>query len=171
MTAAPVRSGIEQPRPGPWEAVGLVASAALLASLLFLPWYSLADTPTRMAGDAFVCGAGRLSCTGFQTFPLMRWVLVAVALASPILLFLLIRGGGVGWPLGELTMMAGSLGAVLIGYNGIIDRPGVGVEEAGISLAYGYVIALVAAIAIALSGMMRAAEMSGPRSRRPPGVL
>jgi hypothetical protein len=68
-------------------------------------------------------------------------------------------------------MMAGALGVVLIAYNGIIDRPGIGVEEAGISLAYGYVIALVASMAIALSGMLRAAELGGQRARRPPGVL
>jgi hypothetical protein len=171
MTTAAARSGIAPPRPGPWEVAGIVASVALVVSLLFLPWYSLADTPTRMAGDGFVCGAGRLSCTGFQTFPLMRWAIIGVALASPVLLLVLVSGRAVGWPLGELTMMAGALGAVLIGYNGILDRPGIGVEEAGISLAYGYAIALAACIVIAVSGMMRAAEMGGQKARRPPGVL
>jgi hypothetical protein len=33
------------------------------------------------------------------------------------------------------------------------------------------VIALVASMAIALSGMLRAAELGGQRARRPPGVL
>jgi hypothetical protein len=159
------------PGPGRWEVLGLAGSAVLLVSLLFLPWYSLAETPTRVAGDGFICGPGNLDCTGFQTFPLMRWAIVAVALAPPVLLYLLVRGHAVGWPLGELTMIAGSLGFVLIAYNGIIDRPGVGVEEAGISLTFGYVLALCACIAIALSGVARATEMGGQRARRPPGVM
>ena len=171
MSPGPAPSGIESSRPGPWELVGVVASVALVVSLVFLPWYSLADTPTRMAGDGFICGSSHLSCTGFATFPLMRSAIVGVAVASPALAYIMLRGHSVGWPLGEVTMMAGALGVVLIAYNGIIDRPGIGVEEAGISLAYGYVIALVASMAIALSGMMRAAEMGGQRARRPPGVL
>jgi hypothetical protein len=171
VSPPPVRSGIEPPRPGPWELVGVVGSVALVVSLVFLPWYSLADTPTRLAGDGFICGSPHLSCTGFATFPLMRWAIVAVAVASPALVYVMARGHAVGWPLGEVAMMAGTLGVVLIAYNGIIDRPGIGVEEAGISLAYGYVIALVASIAIALSGVVRAAEMGGQRARRPPGVL
>lgn len=169
MTAAGHR--IEAPRPGPWEVVGVVASIALVVSLLFLPWYSLAETPTRVAGDGFICGGTRLHCTGFDTFPLMRWAILGIALAAPALLYVLARRHVVGWPLGEITMMAGSLGVVLIAYNGIIDKPGVGVEEAGISLAYGYLIALVACLAIALSGMMRASEMGAQKTRRPPGVL
>ena len=171
VTAASQPRPLETPKPGVWEAVGIAASIALAASVLFLPWFSLADTPTRMAGDGFVCGDGNLSCTAFATFPLMRWALLAIAAASPALLYVLLRGHAVGWPLGDITMMAGALGFVLVAYNGIVDRPGVGVEEAGISLAYGYVIALTATIAIALSGMMRAAEMGGQRARKPPGVL
>jgi hypothetical protein len=171
VSAADVRGSLARPRPGRWEVVGLVASAVLLVSLLFLPWYSLADTPTRMAGDGYICGTGHLSCTGFATFPLMRWAIVGVALASPMLLYVLLRGHAVGWPLGEVTMIAGSLGFVLIAYNGIVDRPGIGVEEAGISLTFGYVIALLSCLAIALSGMMRATEMGAQRARRPPGIL
>jgi hypothetical protein len=68
-------------------------------------------------------------------------------------------------------MMAGALGTVLIAYNGIIDKPGVGVEEAGIGLTLGYVFALAACVTIALAGMMRASEMGAKKARRPPGVL
>ena len=169
MSQSPLR--VDAPRPGRWEALGVGASVALALSVVLLPWFSLTHTPSRIVGDGFVCGAGRFSCTAFETFPLMRWVLLAIALTPLLALYFLASGRTVGWPLGEMTAMAGSLGAVLILYNGLIDRPGVGVEEAGIGIAYGYVIALAATIAIAVSGMVRASEAGGQRARRPPGVL
>ena len=162
---------IEAPRPGRWETLGAVGSIALVVSVLFLPWFSLAQTPTRMAGDGFVCGAGRFSCTAFETFPLMRWLLLAIALAPLVSAYVLARGSSGGWPLGEMTAVAGSLGAVLILYNGVIDHPGVGVEEAGIAIGYGYWIALAGTIAIAVAGMMRVSDTDAKRARRPPGVL
>ena len=66
--------------------VGGVASILLIISLLFLPWYSL-STPSRAPGNpsydpnAFICGTGDFSCTGFETFPIMRWLLIAGALS------------------------------------------------------------------------------------------
>lgn len=163
-------SRVDAPRPGRWEAVGAAGSIALAVSVVFLPWFSLAHTPTRMTGDGFVCGAERFSCTAFETFPRMRWLLLAIALVPLVSAYVLARGPR-GWPLGEITAMAGSLGAVLILYNGLIDRPGVGVEEAGIAIGYGYAIALAGTIAIAVAGMMRVSDTGAQRTRRPPGVL
>jgi hypothetical protein len=159
------------PRPGRWEALAVAAGIVLGLSVVVLPWFSLGHTPTRAIGDGFVCGGGRFSCTGFETFRLMRWLLLAIALVPLLATYLLARGQTGGWPLGEMTAIAGSLGAVLILYNGIIDRPGIGVQEAGIGIAYGYVLALAAALTIAVAGMMRASEGAGQRVRRPPGVL
>ena len=47
-------------------------------------------------------------------------------------------------------MIAGFTATVLIAYNGIIDKPGSGPAEIGVGLDYGYWIALVCAIAIAV---------------------
>jgi hypothetical protein len=155
--------------------VGALASALLIISLLFLPWYSLEDNPQRLAEDtteeAWVCGVGDYECTGFETFPIMRWMLLAAALAPAILAWILVRGHKLSWAPGEMTMVAGFIATVLIAYNGIIDRPGTGPGEIGVSLDYGYWIALLAAIVISGTGFTRSLE-SGPRkTRKAPGTV
>lgn len=154
-----------------WEIAGVAASIVLVASLVALPWFSLAHTATRRAGDGFLCGAGHYRCTGFQAFPLLRWVLIVAPCSSPILAYILARGHTIRWPPGEMTMIIGTLSAMLIAYNGIVDKPGSGIAEAGIGLDYGYVIGLACAVVIAFAGTMRAAETELRRPRRPPGVL
>jgi hypothetical protein len=163
--------GFDLRRLSGWEIAGVTASLVLVASLALLPWFSLADTPTRRAGDGFMCGAGHFRCTGYQAFPLIRWVLIVAACASPILAYILARGHTVRWPPGEMTMIIGSLAAILIAYNGIVDKPGAGIAEAGVSLDYGYAVGLAAAVVIATCGTMRAAEADLGRPRQPPGVL
>ncbi len=153
------------------------ASGLLILSLLFLPWYSVASNPQRAEGspdfnaDAFICGVGELSCTGFETFPILRWLLILAALAPAILAYILIRGHKTSYPPGEMTMLAGFTATVLITYNGIIDKPGKTVAETGISLDYGYWIALVAAITIGMVGFQRSLESGGRQQRKAPGTV
>jgi hypothetical protein len=154
-----------------WEVVGVAASAGLIVSLLALPWFSLAHTATRRGGDGFICGIGNYHCTGFEAFPLLRWVLIVAACASPALAFILVRGRTLRWPAGELTMIVGTVSAMLVAYNGVVDKPGGGIAEAGVSLDYGYFIGLACAIAIALAGTMRAAEATMRETRQPPGMV
>jgi len=59
---------------------------------------------------------------------------------------------------------------VLIGYNGIIDKPGSGVVENFVSLDYGYWIALLASIAIAITGFLRS-QAGQRRQRKAPGTV
>lgn len=151
--------------------VGAVASLVLLVSLLFLPWYSLADNPTRASGEGFVCGAGDFECTGIETFPILGPLLVLAALAPPILGYIVARGHRLSWPPGEVTMVVGFTAFVLIAYNGLIDRPGSGLEESGVGLDYGYYVALAATAGIAAVGYLRAAESGGRRERRAPGTV
>jgi membrane-associated phospholipid phosphatase len=101
----------------------------------------------------------------------MRWAIVGVAVASPALAYIMLRGHSVGWPLGEVTMMAGALGVVLIAYNGIIDRPGSGPAEIEVGLDYGYWIALLCAIAISVVGFTRSIESGPRRTRKAPGTV
>ena len=96
------------------------------------------------------------SCTGFETFPILRWLLLAGAFAPLILAWILVRGHKLSWAPGELTMVVGFAAITLIGYNGIIDRPAPdNGTEFGIGLDYGYWLALLAAIAIAATGFLR----------------
>jgi hypothetical protein len=154
-----------------WEVAGLAASLVLVVSLVALPWFTLAHTSTRGAGDGFLCGAGNYRCTGFESFPLLRWVLIAAACSSPLLAYVLARGHPLRWPPGEMTMIIGTLSAMVIAYNGIVDKPGTGIAEAGVHLDYGYALALAATVVIAVAGTMRAAETELRRPKRPPGVL
>jgi hypothetical protein len=157
--------------------IGGLASILLVVSLLFLPWYSLESNPQRVEGspdfnpDAFICGTSDFECTGWEAFPINRWLLLLVALAPLILGYILARGHKLSWAPGEMTMVAGFAALVLIGYNGIIDRPGTNVAETGVGLDFGYWLALVAAATIAATGFGRAMESGGARARRAPGTV
>jgi hypothetical protein len=153
--------------------IGGLASAALIVSLLFLPWYSV-DTGSdvaKRAADEWICGVNDTSCTGWETFPILRWLLLLAALAPAILAYIIVRGHKLSYPPGEMTMIAGFIATVLIAYNGIIDKPGTGSQEIGIGLKYGYWIAIVAAIAIGVTGFQRSMESGGKQARKAPGTV
>ena len=156
--------------------VGGTASILLIVSLFLFPWYSLSDSVSRQPGtesynpSAFICGKNNLSCTGFETFPILRWLLLAGALSPLILGWIIVRGHKLSWAPGEATMVVGFAMMVLIGYNGIIDKPGSGPAEVGISLDYGYWIALVCSIAIAATGFLRS-QAGQRRQRKAPGTV
>jgi hypothetical protein len=152
--------------------IGGLASLLLVISLLFLPWYSIdSATVAEKTSEDWICGVGDTSCTGFETFPILRWLLLLAALAPAILAWILVRGHKLSWAPGELTMVAGFAAMVLIGYNGIIDKPGTGRQEIGVSLDIGYWIALLAAITIAATGFMRSLESGGRQARKAPGTV
>jgi hypothetical protein len=155
--------------------IGGIASLLLIISILFLPWYTLDENPQRLAPDTsedvWVCGVGEYECTGFETFPILRWLLLLAALAPPILAWILIRGHKLSWAPGEMTMVAGFAALVLIGYNGIIDRPGSGPAEIGVSLDYGYWLALISSIVIAATGFTRSLESGERKTRKAPGTV
>jgi hypothetical protein len=150
--------------------LGAIGGGLLLISILFLPWYTLTDTPQREQQDAWLCGSGEFSCTGFETFPILRWLLLAAAFAPLILAWILVRGHQLSWAPGEVTMVVGFAAITLIGYNGIIDRPGSGTAEIGVGLDWGYWLALLGAIAIAATGFLRA-QVGQKRERKAPGTV
>lgn len=148
--------------------VGGAAAILLAVSVLFMPWFSLTDTATRMENpaDNYICGQGELSCTGFETFPILRWLLLASTIAPLILAYIILRGHRLSWAPGEMTMVVGFAAFVLILYNGILDRPG---STFGVGLDYGYWIALLAALGIAITGYSRSIESGGRKERTAPG--
>ena len=156
--------------------VGGLASTLLVVSLLFMPWYSLshivARDPHNSSYDpgAFICGTNDFHCTGFETFPIDRWLYILTALAPLILAYILVRRHRLGWSPGEMTMVAGFAAMILILYNGVIDKPGSGLAESGVGLDYGYWVALVSAIAIGATGFSR--SQAGQRQvRKAPGTV
>jgi len=155
------------------ELLGVVAAAVLVAALFLLDWYTLSDTQGRAAGepDQFICGTGDYECTGWDTFPILGPLLLLAAIAPPILAYIVVRGHKLSWAPGELTMVAGFTAFVLIAYNGLIDPPGSGAAEIGITKQAGYYIALLASAGIAASGIGRAVESQKGAVRKAPGTV
>jgi hypothetical protein len=152
--------------------VGGLGSLLLVVSVLFLPWFDLTDTQERADTGAWLCGEGELSCTGFETFPILRWLLIAAALAPLILGWIIVRGHKLTWPPGEVTMVVGFTAFVLIFYNGVMDKPAPDEgQEFGESLAWGYWVALLGVVAIAATGFFRSAQERGPIKRKAPGTV
>ena len=152
--------------------LGAAASILLIASILFFPWFTLDDSAERVEQDAWLCGEGDTSCTGFETFPILRWLLLLAALAPAILGYILARGHKLSYPPGEMTMVAGAAAFVLILYNGIIDRP---VARPGPRVRHQPGLGLLAGAdqlaghrgrgVPALAGVGRQAAAQGPRHR------
>ena len=152
------------------EVLGMLAGALLVVSVLFLPWYDLAHNPPRNAGSGFICGVDQYSCTGFDTFPILRWLLLAAAAAPFILTYIVLRGHKLSWAPGEMTMVVGFTAFVLIAYNGLLDTPGNGTAEIGVTKEIGYYLALLAAAGIAASGIGRSMEEQ-QGTRKAPGTV
>ena len=153
------------------EIVGVIAGIILVLALIFLPWYELSHNPTRDMGQGFICGEGEYSCTGFETFPILRWLLIAAAAAPLILAWIVIRGHKLSWAPGEMTMVVGFAAFVLILYNGVIDPPGDQLAEIGITREIGYYVALLASVGIAGAGVARAMEATKGNTRKTPGTV
>ena len=150
------------------ELVGVIAGLVLVISL-FLEWYSLGSDAVRDESSDWVCGEGNNSCTGWDTFPILRWLLIAAAAAPAILAYIVVRGHTLTWPRGELTAIVGITAFVLIAYNGIVDKPSP--SDIQVSLSYGYFVAMLAALGIFLAGGFRAVESGGGGRRKPPATF
>jgi hypothetical protein len=153
------------------ELVGVIAGLVLVLSL-FIEWYSLGtgSDVVRPDDEAYwVCGVGNNSCSGFDTFPILRWLLIAAAAAPLILSWIVIRGHQLTWPRGEVTAIVGLTALVLIAYNGFIDKPSE--KDIQVNLSFGYFIALLAAIGIFIAGAFRALESGGGAQRKPPATF
>jgi hypothetical protein len=142
----------------------LVAAAGglLLAACLFLPWYETSpDNP-----NAVIDGVtGALS--GWEVHPVLRWLLLAAAVAPLILVWIIIRDHELSWSRGEMTAVVAIAAFGLIAYSGLLNRPG---EPSGaIALQLGFFGAVAGTIMMAVGGAMRAAQSE--RARKPPGVL
>jgi hypothetical protein len=139
----------------------LVAGAAglVLFGSLFLSWFAV-------KGNENLCGAGKDSCSGFETFGILDPLLVAGAAAPWILIWIIVRGHALSWPPGEVTAIVGLTAAVLILYNGVVDQAGE--NQTFVSLDPGWYVGLLRALGIAVGGAISQMQRGGA-IRRPPG--
>ncbi len=147
-----------------------MAGGVLLAISLFLPWFGLTDVPERAKQDAWICGAGNFSCNAWQTFPVNRWLFLLAAAAPFILTYLVVSNQKGKYPTGEFTMTAGLAVIVLVGFNGLISKPGSTVQF-GISLKIGFWLAVLAGFLMAGAGAMRSLKSGGGAQRKPPATF
>ena len=142
----------------------LIASfgGLLLLVGVFLPWY-VPNTDNR---NAVVAGS-REAVSAWDAHTLLRFLFIAAAIAPLILAYIVMREHELSWPRGELTAVVAIAAFGIIGYSGIIDRPGDPPGEIGLGL--GWFLAMAGVILMAIGGAMRASGTERPR--KPPGVL
>jgi len=151
------------------EVTAVIAGFILVVSL-FLPWYSLGTGPDVARGqepEAWACGIGDASCTGFETFQTLRWFWIVVGLAPLVLTFLAVRGVETSWPRGEMTAIIGLIAFVFIFFNGLIDRPSA--RDIQVHLTWGYFLALLSSLTVFAAGAVGSLDHGGGAPRRPPG--
>jgi hypothetical protein len=141
-----------------WIAVG---GGLLLIVAVFLPWYGTSENP-----NAVIDGE-RGDFSAWQVHPILRWLMLAAALAPLILAWIVLRDHELSWPRGEMTAVVAIAAFGLVLYSGIVTRPGE--PRAQISLQLGWFLAIVGIVLMLVGGATRAAEVE--RARKPPGVL
>src|SRR5436309_1680835 len=159
-----------------FELLGIAASALLLVSI-FLPWYSLTDPiqnghHLRDVQNSWVCGVHNFSCSGWETHSIIRILLILAAAAPLILSYLIVSNQDerAQYPTGEFTMTVGMAVIVLVGFNGLISKPG-STPSFGVSLDIGYWLALLAGLLMATAGALRSLESGGGAQRKPPATF
>jgi hypothetical protein len=162
----------------PAEFIGFAGAAVLAASLFLLNWFST-DCPSEAAAigptSTSTCNPNSKldgmygSFTGWETYDIMKWLLLAACIAPFILAYIIIRGHALSWRPGEITMIVGMVAFALILLNGIIlGRPGGQARtNVDIHLEIGYLVGLIGAFLLSFGGFRRQAE---DIKAKPPGI-
>jgi hypothetical protein len=145
---------------GRGELIAVVGGLLLVAGV-FVPWYATSENP-----NARIDGS-RGSFSAWEVHPILRWLLLAAAVAPLILAWIVLRDHQLSWPRGEMTAVVGVAASGLILYVGFVAKPG---EPPGeIDLQLGYALAVIGGLLITTGGAIRAGGSERPR--KPPGVL
>ena len=139
-----------------------MAGGALLAVSVFLPWYGT-DAANRFAG----IGGKRGDQSCWDVHPVLRWLLLAAAVAPFILAYIIANDIKLSWARGEMTAVTSIAAFGLILYNGVIDRPGE--PSSAISLEFGWFVALLGTLMMIAGAALRSSEHE--RARKPPGTI
>jgi archaellum biogenesis protein FlaJ (TadC family) len=126
-----------------------------LAIGLFLPWYDVHTASELSVGTH----------SGWESHPTMRWLLLAASIAPLILAWIIANDHALSWPRGQMTSVVAIAAFGLVGYHGVIDRPG----DVEISLKFGWFVALVGSIVMLVGANMRVSQTE--IKRKPPGTL
>ena len=153
--------------------------AVTMIASLWLPWFATSCESTSPAAPAgcnptslFDAKPGVDRAVGqfdaveaFATLPLLLVILAGV---PAVIAWMMARNTRETWRPGEGVMIAGIYALVLVLCNGLIlGRPGE--RTVDVSLAYGYYVAVVAALGILVAGLMRQRRGAALR-KTPPGM-
>jgi hypothetical protein len=139
-----------------------VAGGVLLMGGVFAPWY---DSVSRLASIGGYTGRGAHSA--WQVHGVLRWALLAMAIAPFVLAYIIARDHQLSWARGELTAVLAITAFGLVLYVGVIDRPG---EPPGqIELSWGWYAALAGCMLMLFGAARRTGENA--RGRKPPGTI
>lgn len=144
------------------ELIAIVGAVLLGISLAF-PWYSLGNQFTHLNG----CTGPNGTCSGWQAMQVLRFVLLAGAVAPLILAWVIVRGHALAWPRGEMTAVVAVIAFVLTVFRGVIDKPGAPADQ--VSINWGWGVALAGTLLMIAGAVWRSQE--GAPRRKPPGVL
>ena len=138
-----------------------ILGGILLAIGLFLTWYQLKKNGA--VGDT----RGPADLSGWEAHPTMRWFLLAAAAAPLILAYIIARDHKLSWPRGQLTSVVAIAAFGLVGYAGVIDRPGD--SNSLIGLKWGWIVAILGTILMLFGSVIRQNETE--IKRKPPGTI
>jgi peptidoglycan/LPS O-acetylase OafA/YrhL len=99
--------------------------------------------------------------------PIIRWLMLAAAVAPLILAWIVLRDHELSWPRGEATAVVAMFAGGLVLYSGIVSRPGEPRSQIGLQI--GWFAALLGIALMLVGGAQRATEVE--RRRKPPGVF
>jgi tellurite resistance protein TehA-like permease len=133
----------------------------LLVVGLFLQWYHLKFNG--LVGTT----KGPADLTGWAAHPTMRWFLIAGAVAPLILAYIIARDHALSWPRGQMTSVVAIAAFGLVGYTGVVDKPGD--SNSLIGLKYGWIVSLLGTVLMLVGSVMRQNETE--IRRKPPGTI
>ena len=136
-----------------------IGGGVLLLVALFLNWYSSKGLG-RING---IAGAQ----SGWEVHTIIRYLLLAAALAPLVLAYIILRDHALSWPRGELTAVIAIAALGLIAYNGLIARPGT--SNSLTSLQPGWFVAVLGTLLTLSGSALRSSQVE--RKRKPPGTL
>lgn len=138
-----------------------ILGGVMLALGVFLSWYHLKENGTVGTTN------GPADLSGWEAHTTMRWFLLAAAVAPLILAWIIANDHALSWPRGQLTSVVAIAAFGLVGYAGVIERPGD--SNSLIGLKYGWLIALVGTVLMLVGSVIRQNETE--IRRKPPGTL
>lgn len=150
---------------GEW--IAMLGGALLAVSVFVKAYEARPENPnaTLNTGAGGVCGDH--TCSFFQVHGILRWLILAAAVAPFILAWIVVREHQLSWPRGQVTSVVAIAALGFIFYTGIIDRPG---QPSGdIELEIGWYGLMLGTILMLVGSVMR--QQESETKRKPPGTL